>query len=259
MGNQTTFPEWLRQRRHLLDLKQTDLASLAGCSAVTIRKLESGERKPSAELARELADALRIPLREQDAFIQFARSDEWDAAFRLPAWNPEQASWRSGQLPRQSSPQADSSSWLTLHYTLTAPDAPQYEQVEDGRFLIKTHANGPISGDIEGHITLRLTQIIMPKPAEMDYATALPMQVSAFFTINSGDEQIEGFYNGSMTPMLDPVGNGNSHFQGTGQVVSVTAGFIDLFLNYVFVTDVIRMVEGVGTGANGSMQLKPAN
>ena len=58
--------------------------------------------------------------------------------------------------------------------------------------------------------------------------------------------------------MTDAGGTGEARNQGTGQVISVTPGFVDLFLNYVFVEDVVKMVEGSGTGARGRMQLKPA-
>lgn len=258
MNKQTTFGEWLRQRRHLLDMKQTELAELAGCSAVTIRKLEASERKPSTELAQSLARTLRIPEREWAAFIQFARSDEMDASFRLPAWNSEQVSWRSRQLPTHGSEPLISSSAITLRYNLVTSDAPSYERVSDGRFLIKAQANGAVSGDIEGSLSVDLTQVIMPKPADMGYSQALPMQVAASFTIYSGNERLQGMYNGTLSPMLDASGNGDAQLQATGQIISVTAGFIDLFLNYVFVADVIRMVEGVGTGAIGTMQLKSA-
>jgi len=43
------FGQWLRQRRRSLDLTQTELASLVGCSTVNIRKLENGERRPSGK------------------------------------------------------------------------------------------------------------------------------------------------------------------------------------------------------------------
>jgi hypothetical protein len=92
----------------------------------------------------------------------------------------------------------------------------------------------------------------------MGYSQALPMHIGGIFVIHSGDEMLEGMYTGPLSPMLDAHGNGEAHLQATGQIISVTTGFIDLFLNYVFVADVIRMVEGVGTGASGHMQLKPA-
>ena len=63
---------WLKRRRRLLDLTQEGLAELVGCSAVTIRKLESDERRPSKQLAEHLAHALAIPPTEQDRFLHYA-------------------------------------------------------------------------------------------------------------------------------------------------------------------------------------------
>src|SRR5690242_353053 len=58
--NTVFFGQWLRQRRRSLDLTQTELARLVGCSTVNIRKLESHERRPSRQMASLLADQLGI-------------------------------------------------------------------------------------------------------------------------------------------------------------------------------------------------------
>jgi transcriptional regulator with XRE-family HTH domain len=54
----TSFGLWLKERRRLLDLTQTDLANGVGCSVVTIRKIEADERRPSRQIAELLADCL---------------------------------------------------------------------------------------------------------------------------------------------------------------------------------------------------------
>lgn len=257
MTERTSFGEWLRQRRHLLDLTQAELAQQSGCSAITIRKLEAGERKPSPELAQALAAVLRIPAREQTAFIQFARSNDFEATFRLPAWDPEKATWRSGQLPNYNPELMTEPTGLTLRYDLVSPEAPRYEQVADGRYLFEIQATGSVTGAVEGSMELQITQVVMPKPVNIGYAQALPMQIGAIFTIRSGSDSFKGCYNGTITPTLNEAGNGSARVQATGQVIFVTARFIDLFLNYVFVEDVVRMREGTGTGASGVMQLKP--
>ncbi len=258
MAANTSFGEWLRQRRHLLDMTQVQLADLTGCSAVTIRKLEANERKPSVEMAEALAVTLRIPEREQMAFVQFARSDDMKATFRLPAWNPQELTWRTSQLPTQTYPDTGDTSDNVLQYDLVATEPPVYQNVTNGRQLVNLQARGSVSGYIEGEMVVRLTQIIMPKPAGMDYSQALPMQVGAIFKIRSGEEMIEGYYSGSISTILDAAGHGTGRVQATGQIISVTADFADLFLNYVFVTDVVKMVEGIGTGSKGTMQIKPA-
>ena len=69
------FGEWLKQRRKALDLTQEELAERAGCSVFALRKIESGERRPSKQLAALLANALEISEEEQPTFIRVARGD----------------------------------------------------------------------------------------------------------------------------------------------------------------------------------------
>jgi len=69
------FGEWLKQRRKALDLTQEELAERAGCSVFALRKIESGERRPSKQLAGLLAAALEIPEDEHPTFIRVARGD----------------------------------------------------------------------------------------------------------------------------------------------------------------------------------------
>jgi transcriptional regulator with XRE-family HTH domain len=54
------FCEWLKRRRKALDLTQVELAERAGCSVGTLRKIESGDRRPSKQLAGLLAKSLEI-------------------------------------------------------------------------------------------------------------------------------------------------------------------------------------------------------
>ena len=49
------FGAWLKARRKALDLRQEDLAFRVGCSFKTIEKIESGERRPSRQVAELLA------------------------------------------------------------------------------------------------------------------------------------------------------------------------------------------------------------
>lgn len=74
VAGETAFGPWLKARRKTLDLTQRDLAQRVGCTAITIRKFEAGERRPSKQVAERLAGCLEIPLDEQPAFVQFART-----------------------------------------------------------------------------------------------------------------------------------------------------------------------------------------
>lgn len=81
----STFGQWLRQSRKGLDLTQAEFARRLGCSRGTVRKLESGELRPSKQLAEILARQLTIPEDERETFVRFARSD---APTALPALTP---------------------------------------------------------------------------------------------------------------------------------------------------------------------------
>lgn len=73
IADSPSFGAWLRQRRNALGLTRQELARLAACAAITIEKIEIGERRPSAEVAQALATALRIPPAEHEVFVAFAR------------------------------------------------------------------------------------------------------------------------------------------------------------------------------------------
>jgi transcriptional regulator with XRE-family HTH domain len=79
MLQEQTFGRWLKLKRKSLDLTRDQLAERVGCSAATIRKLESEERKPSAQIAERLGEIFQIPAEESQAFLRFARGD-WKAA-----------------------------------------------------------------------------------------------------------------------------------------------------------------------------------
>src|SRR5574342_134390 len=78
------FGEWVKRRRKALDLTQDELAQRAGCSIFALRKIESGERRPSKQLAGLLASALEISEEEQPIFVRVARGDSSLERLRIP-------------------------------------------------------------------------------------------------------------------------------------------------------------------------------
>ena len=96
------FSEWLKRRRQGLDLTQEQLAQRASCSVFAIRKMESGERQPSRQLARMLAQALELPCEEQAVFIKAARGEvsmeRLISPARTPSRDPQPAD-KSDPLP----------------------------------------------------------------------------------------------------------------------------------------------------------------
>ncbi len=67
------FGEWLKRQRKTLGLTQEQLAARIHCSAITLRKIEAGERRPSEQTALSLAQIFSIPSSEQKNFLRFAR------------------------------------------------------------------------------------------------------------------------------------------------------------------------------------------
>lgn len=93
----TTFGLWLKQRRRALDLTQQDLARRVGCSLETVVKIESGERRPSKQVAERLAVALGVPVDEHSAFMQYARAEPVSDHPLLLTQADERAPWRTLQ------------------------------------------------------------------------------------------------------------------------------------------------------------------
>ena len=68
-----SFGRFVRQRRRELDLTQEELARRVGCAAITIRKIEGDDARPSVQIAERLAMALAIPLDDRAEFVRRAR------------------------------------------------------------------------------------------------------------------------------------------------------------------------------------------
>ncbi|HEY3475724.1 MAG TPA: tetratricopeptide repeat protein, partial [Anaerolineales bacterium] len=74
--NGISFGEWLRQRRHILDLTQQELADQVGCARITLRRIEAGALRPSRELSIILLQKLGVPQAELETWVRFARGLE---------------------------------------------------------------------------------------------------------------------------------------------------------------------------------------
>jgi predicted ATPase/transcriptional regulator with XRE-family HTH domain len=77
-----SFGYWVRRRRKALDLTQQALAQQVGCAAVSLRKIEADERRPSPQMAQRLAHHLALPPAELAAFMAAAQREQ--ATFHLP-------------------------------------------------------------------------------------------------------------------------------------------------------------------------------
>ena len=56
-----SFGYWVRRQRKAMDLTQDELAQRVGCAVITLRKIESDERRPSCLMAERLAECLALP------------------------------------------------------------------------------------------------------------------------------------------------------------------------------------------------------
>jgi predicted ATPase/Tfp pilus assembly protein PilF/DNA-binding XRE family transcriptional regulator len=95
---EVSFGDWLKHRRLGLGLTQEQLALQVNCSTSALRKFESEERRPSAEMIEQLADIFSIPPEERKSFLRFARGD-WQAAV---GGDTDHAPWRLSNIDQQS-------------------------------------------------------------------------------------------------------------------------------------------------------------
>ncbi len=98
-----SFGSWVKKRRKHLGLTRKVLASLIGCSPVTIQKIEQEERRPSVQIARLLAQHLQIPEISHDTFIRRARG-EFVATFPFVESLAEHTATKPHNLPSEVTP-----------------------------------------------------------------------------------------------------------------------------------------------------------
>lgn len=101
-----SFGSWVQKRRRAMSLTRDQLAEKVGCAAVTIKKIERDERKPSRQVAELLADQLLIPRAARERFLHLAREsysvpEAWLAgSLRFPPFlQPDQPSGFASQAP----------------------------------------------------------------------------------------------------------------------------------------------------------------
>ena len=103
MSDRSSFGRLLKARRRALDLTQEELAKRVRYSVITIRKVEADERRPSRQLAEQLATVLDLTADERPAFVAYARAE--------PGWTLP--SPRPSDPPRPEHPQTNLPTPLT--------------------------------------------------------------------------------------------------------------------------------------------------
>ena len=104
MDDDASFGYWVRRRRKALDLTQEELAQRVGCALDTIRKIESGARRPSRQVAERLADQLDVPVEMRVAFLQAARAELVADRLALPPVPAPVLSLGTSGRPKQAEP-----------------------------------------------------------------------------------------------------------------------------------------------------------
>src|SRR4030095_3623116 len=94
MESTSTFGQWLKERRHELDLTQEAVAEAANCTEEPLRKIERGRRRPSRQMAELLADRLQVEPQIRPAFVLWARG-----ASAAPSFPPLHTSPTEGPKP----------------------------------------------------------------------------------------------------------------------------------------------------------------
>lgn len=74
MDDAPSFGQWLRAQRQVHDLTREALARQVGCAVVTIKKIETNERRPSRQIAERLLAVLNVPTQDQPAIMHLARA-----------------------------------------------------------------------------------------------------------------------------------------------------------------------------------------
>jgi non-specific serine/threonine protein kinase len=90
MAYELSFGQWILNRRKELRLQRTELAAQIACATITLRKIETDERRPSQQLAEQLAERLGVPASERAIFVRVARGEL--PADRLPTLPPAHTS-----------------------------------------------------------------------------------------------------------------------------------------------------------------------
>jgi predicted ATPase/transcriptional regulator with XRE-family HTH domain len=112
---EVSFGEWLKRQRGAEGLTQEQLALQINCSTSALRKFESEERHPSAQIAQRLAEIFNVPKNERTAFLRFTRGD-WKYA---PGGTIEDAPWRVSTKSSRSNIPATTTSLIGREQQIT--------------------------------------------------------------------------------------------------------------------------------------------
>ena len=136
---------------------------------------------------------------------------------------------------------------VIVEFSTSAAGPPIIEPLADGRMTFRITSAGPATGDIEGDLTARITEVTSnPSPSYHP--------VSIIFTIENEQGVIEGFYTGSFHLADD---GSYSDINATGHILSVSGAYADLYLADVIIQSTVQFTDGRATGENGTITISP--
>jgi predicted ATPase/transcriptional regulator with XRE-family HTH domain len=101
------FGEWLKRQRSSRGLTQDQLAQQIGCATITLRKIESEQRRPSAQMIERIAEIFNIPKNEKIIFSRFTRGGG-----SAPLIKSEAAPWSASSTTVRSNLPASLTSFI---------------------------------------------------------------------------------------------------------------------------------------------------
>lgn len=132
---------------------------------------------------------------------------------------------------------------VILEFSTGVAVPPTIEPLTDGRIAFRVMAAGEVSGTFTGTITARVSEVHANLPFH---------PVTVMFTIETDQGQIEGYYAGSFH-LLE--GADRSNVSASGQILSVSGAYADLYLADVFVSSHVQFVDGRSVGESGTMTI----
>ena len=134
---------------------------------------------------------------------------------------------------------------VILEFSTSAAGPPTIEPLADGRMTFRITSVGDVSGAFTGTITGRVSEVTS-NPSPPSHA------ISVMFTIETDQGQIEGYYTGNL---YLPEGADQSTISASGQILSVSGAYADLYLADVFVSSHVQFVDGRSVGDSGTMTI----
>jgi DNA-binding XRE family transcriptional regulator len=74
MFGYSSFGLWLKAQRRMLGLTQEEFGKVVFCAAITLRKIESNQLRPSRELALSIIEKVGVAPDEQELLVRWART-----------------------------------------------------------------------------------------------------------------------------------------------------------------------------------------